>query len=210
MSYADLCRVDRLEESVDLVLENEGMGEDDNGGADDDDDEFDEYEEEFGNNKGKKPKKKAKAGPRRKGGSATNAKAAIPKRFKPTTLSFSILSDPPTAVKAVPHPFSSSSFSSSSSSSSSSASAAVLAPLNPSSYYLLSLPPRSSLPPRHFCPVSGLPSQYRDPRSGLRYYDAEALQTLAEKAPFWINPAGGNCSYAEAVKMGRETLGMPL
>jgi len=57
-------------------------------------------------------------------------------------------------------------------------------------------------PSRHFCPVTALPGIYRDKRSGIRFSGSEALEQLREREPPWMTGAGGggDACYYEACK----------
>ena len=75
-------------------------------------------------------------------------------------------------------------------------------------YHALSLPPRSSRPPRHVCPVTNLPALYKDPSSKIRYSSLAALTTVRESWPSWVkNLGGGGVEYYEAVGGVRERVG---
>jgi len=59
---------------------------------------------------------------------------------------------------------------------------------------------------RKFCPVTGLPATYTEPRTGIPYSNLRALEQIRERAPPWMTLAttsgggGGGASYLEAVK----------
>ena len=55
------------------------------------------------------------------------------------------------------------------------------------------------LPRRPFCPVTGLPGLYRDPKSGLAYASDRALDQIKERAPPW-NSITGAAAYNDVVK----------
>ena len=55
------------------------------------------------------------------------------------------------------------------------------------------------LPPRKFCPVTGLFGIYTDPKSGIPYSNLKALEQIQERVPPWMN-LNGAASYLEAVK----------
>merc|ERR1711934_368571 len=52
-------------------------------------------------------------------------------------------------------------------------------PLNVATYESIAAPP-SSLPAKKYCDITGLPAPYRDPRTGLRFYDKEVFQTIRD------------------------------
>ncbi|KAL7506137.1 hypothetical protein ACHAXN_003448 [Cyclotella atomus] len=58
---------------------------------------------------------------------------------------------------------------------------------------------RANSKPRKFCPVTGLPGIYVDPKSGIPYASLTALEQIRERAPMWMN-GGGNGGYWEACK----------
>lgn len=61
------------------------------------------------------------------------------------------------------------------------------------------LPPNQQLPPRRFCPVTGLFGIYTDPKSGIPYANLKALEQIQERAPPWMNLSGA-AAYLEATK----------
>jgi len=70
--------------------------------------------------------------------------------------------------------------------------------------YIKSAAPPPKGPPPHTCPVTGYPSRYTDPQTGVRYYDADALDKIRDKVPEWIrNREGGGCEYFGALKEGK-------
>ena len=163
MSYVDMCRMDRLEESYDLVI---GGGGDDDG--DDDDDEFDEYDEEFG-----EKKKKRKKGPK---GKKNAQHQGAGKKLKTQSLSQLLMED------------------------------LAKGGINSNaSFYAFSAAPPATKPRKHYCHVTGQPTVYKDPQSGIRYSSLEALETIREKAPPWVtNLAQGGCDYFQALKEIKE------
>lgn len=60
------------------------------------------------------------------------------------------------------------------------------------------LAPSQRLPPRKFCPVTGLFGIYTDPKSGIPYASLKALEQIQERAPPWMT-LGGTAAYMEAV-----------
>lgn len=56
-----------------------------------------------------------------------------------------------------------------------------------------------TLPRRPFCPVTGLPGLYREPKSGLAYASDRALDQIKERAPPW-NSMSGAAAYSDVVK----------
>merc|ERR1739848_398313 len=48
-------------------------------------------------------------------------------------------------------------------------------PLNVATYESIAAAP-SALPAKKYCDITGLPAPYRDPRTGLRFYDKEVFQ----------------------------------
>jgi len=65
------------------------------------------------------------------------------------------------------------------------------------------------LPPRHFCPVTGLPGIYTDTKSSIRFSGLGALEQLREREPPWLTNAsgGGDACYYEAMKSLHRSLG---
>jgi hypothetical protein len=59
------------------------------------------------------------------------------------------------------------------------------------------LAPSQRLPPRKFCPVTGLFGIYTDPKSGIPYANLKALEQIQERAPPWMT-LGGTAAYFEA------------
>lgn len=62
---------------------------------------------------------------------------------------------------------------------------------------------RHPRPPRRFCPVTGLPGSYAEPRTGIPYATLQALEQIRERPPPWMSlgvGSGGNASYYEAVR----------
>jgi hypothetical protein len=55
------------------------------------------------------------------------------------------------------------------------------------------------LPRRPFCPVTGLPGLYREPKSGLSYASDRALQQIRERPPPW-RALTGTAAYNDVVK----------
>jgi hypothetical protein len=60
------------------------------------------------------------------------------------------------------------------------------------------LAPSQRLPPRKFCPVTGLFGIYTDPKSGIPYANLSALEQIQERAPPWMT-LSGTAAYLEAV-----------
>lgn len=58
---------------------------------------------------------------------------------------------------------------------------------------------KPNVKPRKFCPVTGLPGIYVDPKSGIPYASLTALDQIRERAPPWMNSAGAG-SYWEACR----------
>ncbi|KAI2504069.1 YL1 nuclear protein C-terminal domain [Fragilaria crotonensis] len=56
-----------------------------------------------------------------------------------------------------------------------------------------------TLPRRPFCPVTGLPGLYREPKSALAYANDRALEQIKERAPPW-NTMTGAAVYNDVVK----------
>ncbi|GAX23272.1 hypothetical protein FisN_21Hh043 [Fistulifera solaris] len=46
------------------------------------------------------------------------------------------------------------------------------------------------LPPRKFCPVTGLPGIYKDPKTGIAYASLKALEQIHERSPPWMTLTG--------------------
>lgn len=65
------------------------------------------------------------------------------------------------------------------------------------------LAPSHRLPPRKFCPVTGLFGIYTDPKNGIPYANLMALEQIQERAPPWMT-LGGTAAYLEAVKSIRD------
>ena len=61
------------------------------------------------------------------------------------------------------------------------------------------LPPNQQLPPRKFCPVTGLFGIYTDQKSGIPYANLKALEQIQERTPPWMN-LSGTAAYLEATK----------
>jgi hypothetical protein len=59
------------------------------------------------------------------------------------------------------------------------------------------LAPSQRLPPRKFCPVTGLFGIYTDPKSGIPYANLKALEQIQERAPPWMT-LSGTAAYLEA------------
>lgn len=60
------------------------------------------------------------------------------------------------------------------------------------------------LPKRKFCPVTGVPGIYTDPKTGLPYSGFRSLDQIQERQPPWMS-LGGAASYLEAVKSIQES-----
>jgi YL1 nuclear protein C-terminal domain len=56
-----------------------------------------------------------------------------------------------------------------------------------------------TLPRRPFCPVTGLPGLYREPKSGLSYANDQALEQIQERPPPWRS-LSGTAAYSDVVK----------
>lgn len=56
---------------------------------------------------------------------------------------------------------------------------------------------QSPLPPRKFCPVTGLPGIYRDPKTGISYATLKALEQIHERPPPW-RTLTGVAAFSEA------------
>lgn len=56
---------------------------------------------------------------------------------------------------------------------------------------------RNPLPPRKFCPVTGLPGIYRDPKTGIPYATLKALEQIHERPPPW-RTLTGVAAFSEA------------
>ena len=61
------------------------------------------------------------------------------------------------------------------------------------------LPPNQQLPPRKFCPVTGLFGIYTDQKTGIPFANLKALEQIQERAPPWMN-LSGTAAYLEATK----------
>jgi hypothetical protein len=57
----------------------------------------------------------------------------------------------------------------------------------------------TTLPQRPYCPVTGLPGVYREPKSGLCYANDRALEQIRERAPPWRNLTGA-AAYNDVVR----------
>ncbi|KAL3809424.1 hypothetical protein ACHAXA_003993 [Cyclostephanos tholiformis] len=56
-------------------------------------------------------------------------------------------------------------------------------------------------PARKFCPVTGLPGVYTEPRTGIPYATLSALEQIRERPPPWMSSTNaGSASYWEAIK----------
>ena len=76
---------------------------------------------------------------------------------------------------------------------------------SPAYHYAKSLAPPPSVPPPHYCEVTGLPGSYKDPKTGMRLGNLEAVEMVREKVPPWVsNVAGGGCEWFQAVGEIRE------
>ena len=58
---------------------------------------------------------------------------------------------------------------------------------------------RDKLPRRPFCPVTGSPGLYREPKSGLYYANDRALDQIKERAPPWSS-LSGSAAYRDVSK----------
>lgn len=66
---------------------------------------------------------------------------------------------------------------------------------------------QQQLPPRKFCPVTGLEGLYRDPKSNINYANMAALEQIRERSPPWLILGGSAVAYHEAVKSIRDDIG---
>jgi hypothetical protein len=107
---------------------------------------------------------------RRKSASATKKAGMMPKRFKPRSLA-SILVEEASRQDGVAKAF-----------------------LEAEA----TLAPSQRLPPRKFCPVTGLFGIYTDPKSGIPYANLSALEQIQERTPPWMT-LSGTAAYLEAV-----------
>jgi len=67
------------------------------------------------------------------------------------------------------------------------------------------LPEAQQLPQRKFCPVTGLPRVYTEPKSQLPYAGLSALEQIRERSPPWTM-LGGAAAYLESVKSIRDDI----
>jgi hypothetical protein len=61
------------------------------------------------------------------------------------------------------------------------------------------VPPHQQTPRRKFCPVTGLPARYIEPKSGIPYANMRALDQIHQRSPPWMT-LGGSAAYMEASK----------
>lgn len=178
----------------------------DGGGGGDDDEDYDELEE-LDDQAGTK-KRKTKGGGGRRGSaaakrpkkSASSASASTPKRFRPRSLASILLEEVNRADDGVAYAWldnearqrmqrrppkakeQSNRVSVSPSPSSSSVGSITTMP-----------------PPRKFCPVTGMPGIYIEPKTHIPYASLPALEQIRERPPPWMT-LGGSIAYHEAVK----------
>lgn len=57
----------------------------------------------------------------------------------------------------------------------------------------------SYVPVRRYCPVTGLPGLYREPKSGVSYATNQALEQIRERPPPWMTLTGA-AAYNDLVK----------
>jgi hypothetical protein len=136
-------------------------------------DEEDDEYDELGELEGKSNKTTKAGKPRR--GKKPKAAGALPKRFLPRSLA-SILTEEHGRPDGVAQPF-----------------------LDAAAR----IPAHEQLPRRKFCPVSGAPGVYTDPRTGLPYANLKALEQIRERPPPWMT-LGGAAAYLEATKSIRD------
>lgn len=108
---------------------------------------------------------------RRRGASAKPKAGVLPKRFRPRSLA-SILVEEATREDGVAREF-------------------LKAEAR--------LPPQQQLPPRKFCPVTGLEGIYTEPKSGIPYASLKALEQIRERPPPWMT-LNGSAAFYEASK----------
>lgn len=65
------------------------------------------------------------------------------------------------------------------------------------------VPPGKQLPRRKFCPVTGTPGIYTEPRTGIPYSSLRALDQIRERPPPWMT-LNGQAAFWEAAKSIRE------
>jgi hypothetical protein len=141
-----------------------------NGGEDDGEDDYDELDELGGGGAKNAKKKRKRAAAPAPKGGAKDANKA----FKVTPLSTCLMDDSTRSMPSGGPP--------------------------PSLFYTLSLAPKSSKPMQHLCPVTNLPTKYKDPASQIRYATVEALDVIRENYPSWVkNLQQGGIEYYEAV-----------
>ena len=63
--------------------------------------------------------------------------------------------------------------------------------------------PSQQMPPRKFCPVTGLLAKYTEPKSGMGYSTMRALDQIRERPPPWLILTGA-AAYFEATKSIRD------
>jgi hypothetical protein len=61
----------------------------------------------------------------------------------------------------------------------------------------------TQVPPRKFCPVTGMEGIYTEPKSGIPFADLKALEQIRERPPPWMQLTGSN-AYHEAAKSIRD------
>ena len=61
------------------------------------------------------------------------------------------------------------------------------------------LPENQQLPPRKFCPVTGLEGLYTEPKSKIPFSSMKALEQIRERSPPWMT-LSGTAAYSDAVK----------
>jgi hypothetical protein len=68
------------------------------------------------------------------------------------------------------------------------------------------LPNGRQIPPRHFCPVTGIEAMYREARSNIYYANLKALEQIRERSPPWLS-LGGSAAFYDAAKSIRDDVG---
>lgn len=162
---------------VDALEEVDAHAQDQGAAAGQDDDAYNEYEELDGGNDDDGDKAKSKK--RRASRKAAPKKAAAAhKRFLPRSLGTILLEEANTRPDGVAQEF----------------------------LRVQATNDGTPLPARNFCPVTGLPGLFRDPKSGIWYSSYAALEQIRERPPPWMALTGGShATYYEAVKSIQES-----
>jgi len=179
----------------------------------DDDDEYDEFadleddDDEGGGGGGGKGKAKRKR--RRKsagggaGGKGKKSSSSVPKYLKPRSLA-SILMEEASRADSVAKQYVDASVRRLGSGKTSTITAARNEAGSDNANAVTTTTYTNPYPSRKFCPVTGLPGKYTEPKSGIPYATLSALEQIRERPPPWMNSgsstSGMSASYWEAVR----------